>query len=80
MSMDIDWDWTPVRKGHDLFNQEMCVCVSFDMDDGIYIDGIYIDGICLDRDDDLFICIRRDLDNDARFQNHVNEKRERDAA
>lgn len=78
--MNIDWDWTPVRKGHELFNQEMCVCVSFDTNSTFYIDGIYIDGVGLDSDDDLFLIIRRDLDNDTRFQDYVNEKRERDAA
>lgn len=80
MNFDIDWDWTPNRKGHDLFEQEMCVCVSFDTNDSFFIDAIIIDGICLDRTDDLFTCIRRDLDNDERFQNHVFEKRERNAA
>jgi len=78
--MNIDWDWTPVRKGHELFNQEMCVCVEFDTNSTFYIDAIIIDGVQLDRDDDLFLCIRRDLDNDDRFQDYVNEKRERDAA
>lgn len=74
-SMDIDWDWKPIRKGHDLFEQEMCVCVSFDSNSTFYIDAVYIDGVRLERDDDLFLVIRRDLDNDTRFQDHVWEKR-----
>lgn len=70
-SMDIDWDWTPNRKGHDLFEQEMCVCVTFDTNSTFYIDIIIIDGVSLERNDDLFTAIRRDLDNDQRFQDHV---------
>ena len=75
--MDIDWDWTPVRKGHELFNQEVCACVDFDTNDTFFIEAIYLDGICLDHDDDLFLAIKRDLDNCTRFQNYVNEKRDR---
>ena len=75
-AVDIDWTWTPNRKGVDLFDIDLCVCVEFDTNSTFYIDAIYIEGVWLEREDDLFICIRRDLDNSTRFQDYVFEKRE----
>ncbi len=73
--MDIEWTWTPKRKGTDLFDVDMTVFVDFDTNESFFIEDICIAGICLDKKDDLFTAIRRDLDNDDRFNDYVWERK-----